>query len=421
MKNILLILIFFSWTTLNAQDSAKVATVITTGQGETNDIAKHNALRSAIEQSYGTFISSKTEVLNDELKKDEIVSVANGNIQKYDILNETQLPNNLFSVTVRSTVSINKLVQFCASKGISAEFQGGLFAVNIKQKLLNQESELIAIQNILKTSNEILKNSFDFSNLNITDPVLVNEQNQQYSIDISFNIKDNSNYQLYLKYLKDNLISLSIAQTELESYLNAKIPIYKIILPEVKEIYLRNKYSAQAIKLFSFNANKNLIDFRLISNVDSLVVSRFTARMRGESYVYDEKFSAKLNSGIEPDIFYFTCNNKNETVSKIEHSKPYYESSGSLEMYFGLILENSNKQDYTKLDILNKGLYDFHHSRGYPMRWLCLNCQRFDFCDILLQPGTNLDFNVKISHILDFAALEKLNGYKIEKHINNNF
>jgi hypothetical protein len=48
-------------------------------------------LRSAIEQAFGAFISSKTEILNDNLVKDEIVSVSNGNIQKFEVLSEAQI------------------------------------------------------------------------------------------------------------------------------------------------------------------------------------------------------------------------------------------------------------------------------------------------------------------------------------------
>ena len=71
--------------------------------------AKTNALRSAIEQAFGTFISSKTEILNDNLVKDEVVSVANGNIQKFDVVSQVEIPNNGFAITLNVIVSINKL------------------------------------------------------------------------------------------------------------------------------------------------------------------------------------------------------------------------------------------------------------------------------------------------------------------------
>ena len=54
---------------LRAQD--KEVELVVNGDGPTKELATRNALRSAIEQAYGTFVSASTEILNDELVKDE--------------------------------------------------------------------------------------------------------------------------------------------------------------------------------------------------------------------------------------------------------------------------------------------------------------------------------------------------------------
>ena len=88
LKSIIITGLFaFSQQIVFSQDADKTVTLIVTGQGKTIDDAKTNALRSAIEQAFGAFVSSNTTILNDSLVKDEIVSVTNGNIQKYDVLN----------------------------------------------------------------------------------------------------------------------------------------------------------------------------------------------------------------------------------------------------------------------------------------------------------------------------------------------
>ena len=51
----------------------KTVTITLSGRGNTQNEAQQNALRSAIEQAFGTFISTKTEILNDALVKDEVV------------------------------------------------------------------------------------------------------------------------------------------------------------------------------------------------------------------------------------------------------------------------------------------------------------------------------------------------------------
>ena len=112
----------------------------TTGSAETKEKAVQYALRSAIEQAFGAFISSNTEILNDELVADEITSVASGNIEKYDILSETVNEGGTsWFVTANVIVSVGKLTEFAQSKGVEIEIKGGLYATNIKQQKLNED------------------------------------------------------------------------------------------------------------------------------------------------------------------------------------------------------------------------------------------------------------------------------------------
>ena len=73
MKKVFLLSIFcvFSLSLLAIDE----VTLTTMGDGATLEEAKNNALRNALEQAYGAFMSSSSIILNDELTKDEIVSV----------------------------------------------------------------------------------------------------------------------------------------------------------------------------------------------------------------------------------------------------------------------------------------------------------------------------------------------------------
>jgi hypothetical protein len=125
-KIIFIIFILLISNNIYSQEDKSVE-LTTTGTGITKDIAIHNALRSAIEQAFGVFISSKTEILNDELLTEQIIAVSNGNIQQYEIISEIQINNNTeYAVSVKSKVSISKLISFIESKGIEVEFKGSL-------------------------------------------------------------------------------------------------------------------------------------------------------------------------------------------------------------------------------------------------------------------------------------------------------
>ena len=151
MKPILIaIFCIFLLQVVNAQEE-KTVTLTVSGTGKTIEEAKTNALRSAIEQAFGAFISSKTEILNDNLVKDEIVSVANGNIQKFEVISEIQIPDGGYATSLKATVSITRLTSFIQSKGIKVEFNGGAFAMNMALQETSKN---------LKSSEEDLKSFF---------------------------------------------------------------------------------------------------------------------------------------------------------------------------------------------------------------------------------------------------------------------
>ena len=130
------------------ESNDKVISLVVSGTGQTKEEATQNALRSAIEQAFGTFVSANTEVLNDELIKDEIITISSGNIQSYEELSYTKNESGLFEISVKAVVSINKLVEFAQSKGASTELAGSLFVNNIEIKEKNRENEDIALFNL---------------------------------------------------------------------------------------------------------------------------------------------------------------------------------------------------------------------------------------------------------------------------------
>lgn len=129
----------------NAND--EIALVVS-AEGVTKEEAVKIALRSAIEQSYGTFVSANTTLLDDEMVKDEIVTVTTGSIKEYQELADVALPNGNRSVTLKAVVCISKLVSYAQSKGAETEFAGAAFAMNMKMKELNKKNELAALYNL---------------------------------------------------------------------------------------------------------------------------------------------------------------------------------------------------------------------------------------------------------------------------------
>jgi hypothetical protein len=227
----LLLCIFISISNpLTAQED-KTVEITTTGTGKTKEIALHNALRSAIEQAFGVFISSKTEVLNDQLLTDQIISVSNGNIQHYDLISEMPIDDNTsFAVTVKSKVSISKLTSFIESKGIEVEFKGAVFAMNIKQQKLNEESELKAIREMAAILKNIADRSFDFEVAADGEPTASNTKADDWNIPLTITVKLNKNFENYKSYFQKTLIAIAMSEAEATNYINLNKPIYSVML-----------------------------------------------------------------------------------------------------------------------------------------------------------------------------------------------
>lgn len=147
-------------------------TLIVSGSDVTEKEATLNALRSAIEQVYGTFVSANTEILNDELVKDEIVSVSKGNVKNYEKVSVAQLPNGQTSVTLKATVSRSKLIKYAKSKGSSAEFEGQTFAMNIKLMELRSKNAMKAYEHMCEEIIALLRGgAFDYK-VELGEPVV---------------------------------------------------------------------------------------------------------------------------------------------------------------------------------------------------------------------------------------------------------
>ena len=172
-------LIFVFFTIFGHSQEPNIVELISVGRGKTHDLALQNAMKIAIEQSFGVFVSTKTEILNDELIKDQLISVSNGSIQKYEIISERSLSENSQTVTIKATVSINKLISFVQGKGVSADFNGSLFSFNIRQQELNEKNEKTAIDDLISVIKQILSKSLDY-NIIVSNPVRVLPENLEF-------------------------------------------------------------------------------------------------------------------------------------------------------------------------------------------------------------------------------------------------
>ncbi|MDE6380847.1 MAG: hypothetical protein K2L11_10265 [Muribaculaceae bacterium] len=154
----------------NAQPSNEEITLTVSSDGTTKEEATKNALRSAIEQAYGAFVSANTTILNDELVKDEVVTVSNGSIKEYKEISAVETGTGEFLVTLSATVSLPNLISYAKSHGSDCEFAGNTFAMNERIRDIQYKNA----QKVLSNLTDIVKNSKDLFDYKLTlkEPIL---------------------------------------------------------------------------------------------------------------------------------------------------------------------------------------------------------------------------------------------------------
>jgi hypothetical protein len=254
MKSILKSIIFtslivFAQQITFAQDADKTVSITVSGSGKTQEEAKQSALRSAIEQAFGAFISSKTEILNDQVVADQIASVANGNIQSFTILNESQLPDSSWGVTLKALVSVSKLTSFVEAKGIAIEIKGGMFALNIKQQLLNEQGEIKAVCEMVGLLHEPMQTYFDYV-IKSSEPKSLDEESKNWKIPLTVTAITNKNIDFCANYLIKTLAALSLSAEEVATYKSLDKAVFTVEInynDMDKTFYLRKQSSSEAL------------------------------------------------------------------------------------------------------------------------------------------------------------------------------
>ncbi len=214
-----------------AQVDEVTLTVI--GTGQTEEQATLQALRSAIEQSFGTFVSANTTILNDEFVQDEIVSTTTGNVKEYKKLAVATLPNGQVSVSIKATVSVNKLISYAKSKGSRAEFAGSTYAANVKLAQLKASSAKKVYDLMVQQLENLAKDMFTFELKINGEPELCKNERLgdvyafNYSIDIMSNIASTNFYNVYYNTIKE----LKLTKEEATLCANNKIEMIDITNP----------------------------------------------------------------------------------------------------------------------------------------------------------------------------------------------
>jgi hypothetical protein len=325
-KSVIIIISFlFSIQLASAQNEDKTVTITVSGSGKNQEEAKQSALRSSIEQAFGAFISSKTEILNDQVVAEQMASVSSGNIKSFSILNESQLPDGRWGVTLKALVSVDKLTSFVEAKGIAIEIKGSMFALNIKQQSLNELGEVKAVSEMVGLLHEPMQISFDYV-LKSSEPKSLDAYNKNWEIPLMVTATANKNMDFCANYCIKTLTALSLSSEEAASYRRLNKAVFSVNINYnrvTKTFYLRKQGSINALNTFTRQWEFYTRSFTVKSGMDESYGNGEGQIHNFSNYDYDDNKGKVINfltAGQQSAIF--SLHDK-RTLSDIEQMTGY--------------------------------------------------------------------------------------------------
>ena len=237
---IICLLIIISPFSAKGQD---IVDLVVSGTGTTKEQATLQALRSALEQTYGCFLSSNTRVIDDILVNEDISTITQGNIVSFKEIASSHLNSNLIQVTLQTTVSISKLSSFAKvkSKDASIVFDGSILNMNIKLYELNKKNEKKVLQDLYQQLSNI-PNIFSVDEVKLSEPIL-DRDGENFNMQISAKIVVNEYGPVLSNIFYSTLQAISDNNKKMiKQYKSLNLDFFQYLTPKSKPGTIRVQY-----------------------------------------------------------------------------------------------------------------------------------------------------------------------------------
>lgn len=359
MKKILLVLAL----ALSAVLSAQEVTIVSIGTGANRSEARNHAIRSALESTL-SFMTSNTTIENDVIVKDEINIISQSEVSESKILEERELPDGSYYVSMEVKLSENHLVDYFQRTGASEiEFKGSLFANNISRLQLNEKTELKAIQDLLSMAEQYIGNTMNYYLVDATAPYR-NSDSRKWEISYTVKGQLNANHDELASLIIPGLKSIALSANEKKkrnSY-NMKSEAFRIKAGNnsLFTYTFRNPVSIQYLEEFQTKLFETYDEFYLL-------VDNAPAPMR-RSKVYP----LYINSWTYMRTLFPKSGARLKWQFSDEVSKSELEAMTSLSLSKGVIkdVDAKSKKNFNKLLRQNKSRVALYLNIGTELNYL---------------------------------------------------
>jgi len=334
MRKLLFVLFYIGICFHTNAQANQVETVVAFGTGANQADALYNAKINAMDQIFGTFISTKTVITNDSVAMSNVISITNGKITNYEII-KTDKTELGYIITIKVSANLQNLVAFCNTIGIESYVQGSMFSDNLGTKLKNKENEIKVLNNFLETFKKEIPTIFDYT-IKTNEPLKASNS-ENFLIKINCEFVLNKNYNSILNVLIDLINEIGIRESELPDYKRSNLEYFPIFIQSNERTcykFLRSKDAQKTVlnfvKLIEEYLQTHAIvrndkkEFRPYSRIgDNFNFLYYLSDQSWESY----KFFSTYNQPLSIGKFSYKCDKGDEQVLADAIIKKYTISS----------------------------------------------------------------------------------------------
>ena len=334
MRKLLFVLFYIGICFHTNAQANQVETVVAFGTGANQADALYNAKINAMDQIFGTFISTKTVITNDSVAMSNVISITNGKITNYEII-KTDKTELGYIITIKVSANLQNLVAFCNTIGIESYVQGSMFSDNLGTKLKNKENEIKVLNNFLETFKKEIPTIFDYT-IKTNEPLKASNS-ENFLIKINCEFVLNKNYNSILNVLIDLINEIGIKESELPDYKRSNLEYFPIFIQSNERTcykFLRSKDAQKIVlnfvKLIEEYLQTHAIvrndkkEFRPYSRIgDNFNFLYYLSDQSWESYKFFSTYIQPLSIG----KFSYKCDKGDEQVLADAIIKKYTISS----------------------------------------------------------------------------------------------
>jgi len=230
------------------------------GYGRTHKLSLNDAFKNAIENAVGIYIQSETEVRNYQLKKDRILSYAEGYIHRYKIINKYIDTNNDVVIEIDAIVSNQRLYDDLVLLQILQMMVGNPTILVFFESFKEQNPRYI--KHAIYSINEyLLQYNYNIIDLDQAEKLIETDARLLASQNINFDLATHFKANIYLTV---DIISENTRYIGTRQYVKAKLNLKAYESTTAKILGVSTAYSPE----ISFDRMETAIEACIDDSVD---------------------------------------------------------------------------------------------------------------------------------------------------------